>query len=397
MGKILHRYILREILVPFLLGLAIFTFVLLLARLLKLIELVVNRGLPPLRILELLGYLMPSFLEVTVPMAMLLAILIAFGRLSADSEMVAFRSSGLSLYQLVPPVATFVLFCSLLTFALSIVARPWGNRSLRWALFDIARTHAAAGLKAQVFNEEFPGLVIYAEQIDGKDDRLLRVLISDDRDPMQRNTVFAREGVMLSDAQSQTITLRLRDGSIHTTDAEGGADYQTDFESYDVNLDLREALSGLQDEDAKPREMAMSQLMATIAAKRDAGEPVESELVEFHRKFAIPFACIVFGLVGVPLGIEPARAVRSRGFAVSLAVIFGYYILLSAGQALAEQGAVPVVVGLWLPNLGFGALGIVLLRRAAREQPLLGEWAHGFGDALRGRLARVAARAGGLT
>src|SRR5262245_57781188 len=109
MGKILHRYIFREVVTPFLLGLGIFTFVLLIARLLKLIEMVVNRGLPATQILELLGYLLPAFLEVTVPMAMLLAILIAFGRLSADSEMVAMRSSGLSIYQLAPPVALFVL------------------------------------------------------------------------------------------------------------------------------------------------------------------------------------------------------------------------------------------------------------------------------------------------
>ena len=108
MGKILHRYVFREVLTPFLLGLGVFTFVLLIARLLKLIELVVNRGLPPMQILRLIGYLMPAFLEVTVPMAMLLAILIAFGRLSADSEMIAMRSSGLSIYQLVPPIALFV-------------------------------------------------------------------------------------------------------------------------------------------------------------------------------------------------------------------------------------------------------------------------------------------------
>src|SRR5262252_8667877 len=138
MGKILHRYIFREVLTPFSLGLGVFTFVLLIARLLKLIELVVNRGLPVGQILRLLAYLMPAFLELTVPMAMLLAILIAFGRLSADSEMTAMRSSGLSLYQLVPPVAVFVALTTLATAALSIWVRPWGNRSLRDALFDIA-------------------------------------------------------------------------------------------------------------------------------------------------------------------------------------------------------------------------------------------------------------------
>lgn len=371
MGKILHRYIFQEVLTPFLLGLGVFTFILLIARLLKLIELVVNRGLPPLQILRLLGYLMPAFLEVTVPMAMLLAILIAFGRLSADAEMIAMRSSGLSIYQLAPPVALFVAIATCITAGLSMYARPWANHNLKHELWDIARTRATAGLRPQVFNDEFPGLVIYAEQIDSRDDRLAHVLISDERDPAQHNTVFAREGFMISDNEAQTVTLRLLDGTIHTS-GEAASDYHTDFESYDVNLDLREALAGQTAKADDPQELTLTQLRATLEREEAEGTARPGMLVELHRKFAIPFACIVFGLVGVPLGIEPARAVRSRGFAVSLAVIFIYYILLSAGQGFAEQGTVPAWLGLWLPNIVFGAIGVILVRRAARERSLLG-------------------------
>lgn len=388
MGKIIHRYVFREILTPFLLGLAVFTFILLLARLLKLIELVVNRGLPTMRILELVTYLLPPFLEVTLPMAMLLAILVAFGRLSADAEMVALRSSGVSLYQLLPPVATFVTLITLLTLALSTEGRPWGNRALRHALWEIARAHAAAGLKPQVFNDEFPGLVIYAEQIHARENRLAHVLISDDRDPQQRNTVFAREGWMLSDSVAQTLTLRLVEGRIVSTDTASRASYQTDFESYDVNLDLREALAGLRQQESRPAELGIAALRAAIARKEASGAPHNAELVEWHRKFAIPFACVVFGLIAVPLGSEPSRAVKSRGFAVSLVVIFCYYILLSAGQGLAEQGLVPPAVGLWLPNLVLGGVALVLLRRAGRERPLFGTWAADLRHAVRARLPR---------
>jgi len=375
MGKILHRYIFREVVTPFLLGLGIFTFVLLIARLLKLIELVVNRGLPATQILELLGYLMPAFLEVTVPMAMLLAILIAFGRLSADAEMVAMRSSGLSIYQLAPPVALFVVLTMALTASLSMYARPWGNRNLEHQLWDIARTRASAGLKPQVFNDEFPGMVIYAEHIDTKDDRLIHVMISDERDPDQRNTVFANEGLMISDNQAQTVTLRLLNGTVYTSSDDAKGDYHTDFETYDVNLDLRETMAGMRGkEEDEPKDMTLPELREAIARKEAAGKPYAGELVEFHRKFAIPFACVVFGLVGIPLGIGQARAVKSRGFAVSLAVIFIYYILLSTGQGLAEQGTIAAWVGLWLPNIVFGILGVVLMRRAGRERALFGTW-----------------------
>jgi lipopolysaccharide export system permease protein len=391
MISILHRYIFREILVPFLFGLSVFTFILLIARLLRMIELVVNRGVAALSILRLFSFIMPAFLEVTVPMAMLLAILVAFGRLSADSELIALRSSGLSLYQLVMPVAIFVLLSTLATAGLSLYARPWGNRSLRSALYDIARARASAGIKPQVFNDDFPGLIIYAERIDSTTDQLHHVLIADERDASQRNTIFAREGTMVSNPKTRTVTLRLRDGSIHTSDTRGGAEYQTDFQSYDVNLDLRPALAAAK-ERHDPKEMTLTQLRRTIRAKAAQDLPFTGELVEYHRKFSIPFACIVFALVAVPLGIQPVRAARARGFALSLAMIFVYYILLSAGQALAEQGIVPAIVGLWLPNVVFGLVGGYLFVQAARERSgLTGAWAW---SALLGLRDRATARTG---
>src|SRR5262245_17739357 len=367
MTKIVHRYVFREILVPFLFGLSMFTFVLLIARLLRLIELVVTRGVPVLNILRLLAYIMPAFLEVTVPMAMLLAILITLGRLSADGEMVALRSSGLSLYQLVLPIVLFVTLTMFITAAFSLYVRPWGNRSLRVALYDIARSRASAGLRPQVFNDDFPGLVIYTEGVDATNDRLHRVLISDERDSGQHNTIFAREGAMISDPDAQTVTLRLWDGFIHTTDNSGGAEYQTDFQSYDVNLDLRETLAPNRPRD-DPKEMTLKELRHAIRDKRKQGLPFGPELVEYHRKFSIPFACVVFGLVAVPLAVQPVRGVRARGFTVRLAMIFSYYSPLSAGQALAEREIVPAMVGLWMPNAVFAAVGGTLFIQAARER-----------------------------
>src|SRR5262249_17334906 len=131
MGKIIHRYIFREVLTPFLLGLGVFTFILLIARLLKLIEMVVNRGLPPTQVLRLLAYLMRPFLDLPLPVALLPPILTAFGPLPADAEMIAMRSSGLSIYQLVPPVILFVLMTVVVTAGLSMYARPWANHNLK--------------------------------------------------------------------------------------------------------------------------------------------------------------------------------------------------------------------------------------------------------------------------
>src|SRR5262249_19046527 len=174
------------------------------------------------------------------------------------------------------------------------------------------------------------------EEIEPASDGLRHVLVSDEREPGQQQTIFASEATMVSDPRLLTVTLRLRQGFIASTDTQGGADYQTDFETYDVNLDLRQVFATAH-RDRDPKEMTLPQVQRAIAEKRTAGQPYIPELVEYHRKFAIPLACVVFGLVATPLGALPVRAARARGFAVSLVMIFVYYILLSGGEAMAEQ------------------------------------------------------------
>jgi lipopolysaccharide export system permease protein len=161
----------------------------------------------------------------------------------------------------------------------------------------------------------------------------------------------------------------LEEGHIHTF-VPGEQSYQkTDFSVYDVTLDLAVALAKFSDRDKSPQEMTLGELRHAIAAKQASGEPANTELVELHRKFSLPFACVVFGLIAVPLGLQPVRAVRSRGFSVSLALIFGYYLLLTAGETMGEKGTLPPMLALWMPNAVFGVLGIVLFTSAARETP----------------------------
>jgi lipopolysaccharide export system permease protein len=224
MGSTLHRYLFLQVLGPFFGGLALFTFVLLIARILKLVEMVVNRGVPALEILQLFSYLLPAFLEVTVPMALLLACLMAYGRLSSDSEIVALRASGLSLYQISAPVAVFALLVWIASLGLSLYARPWGNEALRTGIFELARSRASVGLKQHVFNDEFPGLVIYVEQVEPPGNELRRILISDRRQAGEENTVVARRGQLLADEKAHSVNLRLYDGFIFS-DPDRARDY----------------------------------------------------------------------------------------------------------------------------------------------------------------------------
>lgn len=352
---------------PFGLGLAVFTLILLIARILKLVEMVVNRGVPLLEVLKLFSYILPAFLEVTVPMALLLGVLVAFGRLSSDSEIIALKTSGVSLYQLLRPVACFAILIYLVALGLSLYARPWGNSLLHSSLYEIAKTRASAGIKEKVFNDDFSGLVIYVDRVEPPGNTLHGILISDTRDSNQRNTVFAQIGILVPNEQLHVLTLRLLGGSIHAFYPNDRSYHRTDFSTYDITLDLNTALANLRPREKDPSEMTYGELQQAIAAKQAGGEPAFSEAVEMHRRFSIPFACLGFAAIGIPLGIQPTRSVRSRGFTLSLALIFLYYLLLTLGESLGERGVLPPGIGMWLPNILLTALALILFVRAARE------------------------------
>jgi lipopolysaccharide export system permease protein len=363
----INRYILREIFVPFALGLAVFTFILLIARILKLVEMIVNRGVPLLEVLKLFSYILPGFLEVTVPMALLLGVLVAFGRLSSDSEIIALKTSGISLYQLLYPVVWFAVIIYFVALGLSLYARPWGNSLLHTGVYEIAKRRASAGIKEKVFNDDFSGLVIYVDHIEPPGNTLRGILISDTRDGNQRNTAVAQAGVLVPNERLHVLTLRLLNGSIHAFYASDRSYHRTDFSTYDITLDLNTALTNLRPRERDPSEMTFGELRQAIAAKQLAGEPAFSGAVELHRRFSIPFACLAFAAIGIPLGIQPTRSVRSRGFTLSLGLILAYYILLTLGESLGQRGVLPACIAMWLPNLLLSALALMLFMRAARE------------------------------
>lgn len=379
--KIVDRYLLRELAVPFLLGIGVFTSILLIVRILKLVEMVVNRGVPLTEMLKIFSYILPAFLEVTLPMALLLAILVAFGRLSSDSEIIALRASGFSLYRLLVPVAGFAMAAALVTFALSVYVRPWGNGLLRTGLYDIVKARASAGIKPKVFNDDFAGLVLYVDHIEPPGNRLFGILVSDQRGgdgAAERrgtgfdgsaavNTVYAHSGVLYNQPDDDFLTLRLLDGGIYSVARKGKGFEGTTFQKMDINLDLRLALAGLQAREKDVSELQLAELRRAIAEKSGRGEPAYVERVELHRKLAIPFACLVFAAIGVPLGIQPTRSVHSRSFSLSLALIFLYYLLLTLGQNLGERGIVHPLFAVWIPNVVLAGIAALLLSRAAHE------------------------------
>jgi lipopolysaccharide export system permease protein len=364
MKKTLHFYLLGEITVPFLLGMTAFTSVLLIGRMLKLADLVVAKGVPLADILRMVFYLTPSFCLVTIPMAFLLSLLLAFGRLSADSEITAIKASGVSLYGLLPPVLVFALLAYLATTFITVFALPWGNTSFKKLLFNIIESRITLSLKEKVFNDEFPGLVIYTDLFDPKRHVMSGILINDDRNPQESATIFADSGIIVTDPATRTLRLELQNGGIHRLLEKTG--YRLiEFQDYVLSIDLSQAPHEMVKNEL---DMTFNELRAGISSPRVDAKMRRDMRLEFHRRFSIPFACFVFALAGVPLGIQNQRSGKASGFSLSIGVILIYYIILSAGKALGARGVLHPAAAVWAPNMIFLAIGIYLFRKTTTEQ-----------------------------
>jgi lipopolysaccharide export system permease protein len=374
--RIIDRYVAREILAPFASGVLLLTFALVTGRLLKLTEMVVNHGVTLGAVGSLIGYIMPAFLELTFPMAVLLGVLMGFGRMSGDRELIAARACGISLYRLTVPVLGVAMIVYLLSSWLAFSVRPWANRNLAERLFELTQTTTSAGLKEKVFNRHFPGLVVYFDTVSPVDGSLRGVMISDARSPDQRNTIIARHGIIIPDKVNKTVTLRLFDGSLFGVEPRRNTSHVTSFRIYDLNFHPEEELEmGQRD----PDELSYAELKHAIITAQAAGKPDYDAQTELASKYTVPFTTLLFALIGVPLGLKPARGGQSERFGLAIALFFLYYSLMRAGEALAQRGRLNAFCAMSIPDVIFAVLAVWLFMRSAADK---GDQGRGVGDFL---------------
>jgi lipopolysaccharide export system permease protein len=368
----LSRYLIAEILPPFLFGLLVFTFVLLVARMVKLIELVVTRGVSLLQTAKLFSLILPTFLELTVPMAFLLAILLGLGRLSSDQELLAMKASGISPKQILWPIGVVATVIAVITLLLTVFARPAANLAIKKELYNIAKSRVGTALKEKIFNDDFPNILIYVEEIIPPGSTAQGVLIVDKRDRVREAIILGKVALITTDEETNTLGLKLFDGSIYEREKNRPGFSQTRFNIYDFKLDLDELISPVKTKEAGPKEMSLRHLLKAIREKREQGSKAIPERMEFHQRISFAFVPFVFCLLGVSLTLLPrsARANRSWGFMLCLFWLLTYYAFLSLGKALGDQGVLPPIAALWLPNLVVGGVSAHFFRKACRESPL---------------------------
>jgi lipopolysaccharide export system permease protein len=303
----------------------------------------------------------------TIPIALLIAILIAMGRFSADNEITALKTSGISLMQIYYPVAIASLITFIITIIVGYFLVPQSNFATKRLLFTIAQQNANIGIKEKVFNSDFKGFLLYAERIPVDKNYMEDVIVSDNRIIGEQNTILAKKAFLVSDPESMTVTLKLENGSIHTVSSDLKNYRKIDFNSYDIKLDLSTALANLDESSKSSTEMTMTELLEKMKKPGMDEAAIRELAIEVHKKFSIPLSCIFFGLLALPLGIKSHRAVKSRSFAVGIIVVSLYYLLRIGGEALVETGHLSPEVGVWTPNFLFAFLGVYLFYMANRE------------------------------
>lgn len=370
--RIIDRYVIREVIPPFLIALLVFTFVLIIPFIIDVAEQMIAKNVPPGMILRLMATLLPSTMALTVPMALLIALLVGLGRLSADREVVVMMACGISPYRLLQPVLVFAVVCWGLTSWLMLKGMPDGNQRYRELTQEIVMDRAEGEVRARVFFEDFPNMVLYVHEVPLDGRGWLDVLAADTSNPSSPVMYLARRGRMVIDREAETIHMVLEEGERHTTKLDDPTAYEVaSFESTILALDPSAVFPRTGPQRGE-REMSIEDLSALIGELRSNGQSPHRPIMEIHKKFSVPIACFVFALLGVALGASHRKDGKLGAFVLGIAVIFAYYVIMYAAEALTKGFWIPAWLAMWIPDVVLGAAGLFLLVRRARsaDQPI---------------------------
>lgn len=331
-------------------GVLVFVFILLMAQALRLTEFVLIHGISIETVLEIMGFLTISFLPVILPMALLFAVILTYGRMSQDSEMVAFKAVGFSQASLTLPALFLSIMVAMISAQTSFQLAPWGNRQFELLITRLGQTKAGATLKEGTFSEGFFDLVVYANKVDSKTGEIEKVFIYDQRSQDVPLTIVSKKGQIVQDPQQpgHSVLLLLKDGDIHRA---GETHTKIKFGTFEVKL-----TDPIKEESRakSPQSFTMDEIMDQIGSPNLSMEQNRLLKIEYHKRWAITIACLIFGLLGVAVGTQPnRRSQKGSGLVMSLGIVILYWIFYITMEGAARSGEFPVGVALWLPNIGF--------------------------------------------
>jgi lipopolysaccharide export system permease protein len=362
----LFRLLLIEIVPTFIIGTGVFLFIMLMFQAIRLSEFFVVHQVGIWEVLKISSYLILSFLPIAVPIAFLFSVLMGTSRLNSEGEILALQASGISLPQIYRPILKISVVVALVCTYWSLYTVPKGNRAFELMITKVSSEKVISQMRPGVFQEGFFGLVILAEHITPLKNELKKVFIYDQREETHPLAITAKAGLIRTDSEVETLTLRLSDGTIYIDSKEiTGPQKKIDFDVYDINLDLGSSGGGWRD--YSPPSYNFTQLKNRLKEVRADLPAYRQLLVEAHRRFSLSFAVIVFSALGFSIGLVSQRGVRSS--AVILCLLMGtvYWLSYVGASSYALTGGVAPWVGVWAPNFVFAFLSWWLYQKFAKK------------------------------
>lgn len=359
-NKKVFFYLFTEMVPSFLLGLLVFITIILMFQALRLTEFLLVHGIKSSLIIKIMGYMSISFLPMLFPMSILFAVLMTYNRLSQDSEVIAFKAAGVNSWSLISPALVFATLVTIISSQTSYYLAPWGNRQFEILINKLGNSKAAASIKEGTFSEGFFDLVVYANKVESKSGALTDLFIYDEKQPNAPLTIIAPSGEIIPDDThpGHSVLLRLFKGQIHRKTESHTV---INFDSYDILLNDPIKL--------QEREKSVSSLTLTelSSLRKKTDLPADQLLnfnIEFHKRSALGFACLVFSLIGAGFGlVTNRRAGKSSGFVLSVAFIILYWIFYIGFESAVRSQRLPTWLGIWITNFIFLIIGVYQLRK----------------------------------
>jgi lipopolysaccharide export system permease protein len=366
MPLIIHRYLIKEVLSPFVVSLLAFTTIVFSGRLLLITRMILVKGISFKEILESALFLFPYLLVFTLPMAATVGIILALMRLSVDYEMMALKTAGLDYFRLLSPILVFSLVVALLTLFLTTYGSPWGQRSTRELLSEVVKKRADLALQEQTFNTEFKDLMLFVNRVAPQGGRLEGIFINDWREPENPQTIYAKDGQMRYDPGQGTMVLRLSEGLVVRWEPELRRQQTVEFKTYELPLQL----FGSQGQ-VSEREMSFRDLQEGIRAEPPGSKRYVRLVVELHQRLALPLGAFLLCLLAMPLGLSPQVHGRTWGLIVGLLTFLIYYIVFTASWRLAFSTTLNPAVAPYLADILFTLVALYFWWRTLQELPLV--------------------------
>jgi lipopolysaccharide export system permease protein len=384
MPRLLNTYLINQVLAPFYASLIILTSILFLSRLIPILDIILGYNIGLVDFFRLYAYFTPQLMLFALPMSGMMGVILGTTALNNENELMVLKTSGISLYRMLPPIILVALSAALLTGLFSIYLLPAGKKAKVELAFQLVKEKIERSIPEKRFSESLGDIVLYADSIDQKTRAWKGVYISDMKDPRHPITIISESGIISADSTRGTLSISLQNGVLNRTSAD--AVQTINFKGYDMNLPLETPTSNPL---AKVDETTMLQneLLAEADRKGRNSREAATYLIEFHKRLALPVSCFILTLLGFPLGFLSGPRHKTIGIPLGLAIFVLYYVLFTGSKIISESMLLPAGIAIWLPNLLFLILTMLFIKSVAREgHTLYLEKFHDFTYAIYSRL-----------